>query len=118
MIMRIFTNFMAILPFAVDLRVETDSYGSRIRIKFEKLDKYLCFNKRRRVTTKVLYFCCFLLLHSFVSLELDFLYTSSIFFSFPQFSFLFLVFIVSECARDFLTMSFSAKRVKGYNFIY
>uniref|UniRef100_A0A915JYS7 Fibroblast growth factor 17 n=1 Tax=Romanomermis culicivorax TaxID=13658 RepID=A0A915JYS7_ROMCU len=36
----------------VGLRVETDTYGSRIRIQSEKFNKYLCLSRQNRTTTK------------------------------------------------------------------
>lgn len=51
-----FIKFQSILHFLGILRVETDTYGSRIRIKSQRFNRYLCFNKRKRITTRVSYF--------------------------------------------------------------
>ena len=38
---------------SADLRVETDTFGSRVRIASDKSRNYLCFNRRGRLTVRV-----------------------------------------------------------------
>lgn len=49
---------LTVICFAAKLEVETDSFGSRIRIKGVKTGYYICMNKRGKLIGKVIWISC------------------------------------------------------------